>query len=1189
VKKLVLYLSALFIFALNADADHIVGSEISYIYNSANKYTILTKVYRNCNDCKLNGNGGGTNPSNCNDVGTLDIYGFNKTQKKYIKLSSVATTRLGIKDQTILCPGETSTCNSTSTYGYGVEEHLFESEIDLSTHLTNDYNQFKFAITIDARSPGISSSSLVQNHFNFCYLNTGVVQKSSPFSTGIPFNRINTNDAIYSSVRFTANGFDSISYALDTAYISETIKNSYPVSHSPNTPVGVLAGNDPFIHKPTGMHLNAKSGQLIFTPNVASDIGVFVIECRGFIRDGNGKMQLTSVVRKDFECIVSNGNNNSPYFYGITQADWQACEGEVFSDDIYYKDNPIGGVFDTVYINQSNSNPYSLNLQHTVQTYAPYRTTNFTWQVPNGSARPEPYSFTIIANDSNCPKPGISYYNYRIKVSKAKIVTADKVQTNCNQFLYTALGDAETDVLRFSILDKDRNELPGSAVFNDSALLTFPSKGKWYIRLISVEESAPCSYVFIDSLDIADFKKPEVVHQNDYRVCPKEAISINPTITIYNGPPQYTWITNGVNINNNTPFLDTFFATDQQVITRVLDGTGCSVEDTLNIKIKPKWNNELLDTGICINFSEPLYLRSSIKDTGALINATFTGTNVMGNYFDATGLGLGKYTIRVNVTDSVFCPYIDSFSIEIGNPFVIEHLPLGMYCQRTQNIDLNEKAKPKPAGGSWKYPTAPAWIKGSIFQLDQADSGNFKLNYSVTENGCTVDTLLPITVQYAPKITLKSALPDSICENSAPFEIDIVEHPALYDINGRKDSILNASLIQDSAVIFIARSHGLNACTHTFRKVIVIDTLIKTNLVTNKNPICFEQDTIELSLSNNQYTSTWIQNGTGTFSNLGSGNYQYILTSTEKSNLDAIDFEVSLASENTCPNKILNLRVNQNAEFNMYYDSFVLNHCEPGLLRLQVRDHHFLYYDSVHWYRGGNKVEGNGFANNKHQFSALATGVSSFNVIPFKNGCKAKYDTFAEIFPKPNPLLSASPDKFYSARFPNIKFNINNFNPAYQYTWSTTPKFVSLSGGNPFNFQMPSDTGKHSFTLFTTSDKGCKDTLVYDVTALPKDWILVPNAFTPNNDGPLANELFKPLGRVSSNYRFQIFNFWGEKLFETTNIKQGWNGVYVVKNVNQDPTFILFSLSMILEDLICQEVLFCFFASMIFWCKRMLF
>jgi len=1144
VKKRILYLFLLLVFANGLKADHIVGSEISYIYKSTNLYTILTKVYRNCNDCKLNGNGGGTNPDNCNDIGMLDLYGYNPVQKKYIKLASITTTRKSIRDLTELCPGEVSTCNTSSTYGFGVEEHIFESEIDLTTHLDNNYSEFKFSITIDARSPGISSSSLVQNHFNFCYLNTEIVQQSSPYSFGLPFNRINTNNAIYASAQYQSNGFDSISYALDTAYISETIQNSYPVGHSPDKPVGVISGSDALAYKPKGVTLDAQSGQLTFTPNIAPDIGVFVIECRGFIKDINGNNILSSIVRKDFECVIGNGNNNSPYFYGLTGVDWQACEGEIFSEDIYYRDESVGGLNDTVYLSESSLNPYSLNLLHTIQNYAPYRTTNFDWTVPDGSARKEPYTFTILATDSSCPKPGISYYNFRIKVSKAKKITATKIQTNCNEFLFTAADDIDTDNLRFSILDKDKNELPSSIVFNDSARLTFPSKGKWYVRLISVEESAPCSYIFIDSVDIADFKTPEINHANDYRVCPDKSITIAPIITIFNGPAQFDWIINGTNIGNNSTSLDTFFSSTQTIITRVKDALGCKVEDSLQISVKPKWDNTLTDTGVCLNFADPIYLPSAVKDTGALLSYMFIGTNVTGSHFNAMSLGLGKYTIKVNVRDTVSCTYEDSFIVEIGNPFEIESTSLGTFCQKATNINLNDIAKPKPVGGSWSFDPFPLWISGSTFLLDESDSGSYHLKYSITQKGCTVDTLLPITIEYAPEITLKTPIPDSLCENAIPIEIDILESPATYDINGVQDSVLDPSLYKGEAVVQVIRNHSLNACSHTFRKVVTIDTLIQTALQFSANPVCFEDDSITLSLDNNLYASTWSQNGSGIFENKGGGIHLYKITSIEKTNLTPIEFTVILKSENTCPDKTIQEEVLQNPSFHMDYDSFILDHCALGMLRLSVYDNHFLYYDSVQWFLNANAQKGNGFSNNKHTFSNMAAGVSSIQVIPFKYSCQSTFDTFIEIFPKPDPQISASPDKFYSARFPNIKFNINNFNPTFNYSWRTQPKHIVLTGNNPYDFQMPSDTGRHQFTLFTTSDKGCKDTLTYTVIALPKDWIYIPNAFTPNNDGPSQNELFKPEGRVSSNYMFQIFNFWGEKIFESNDISQGWDGTY---------------------------------------------
>lgn len=51
----------------------------------------------------------------------------------------------------------------------------------------------------------------------------------------------------------------------------------------------------------------------------------------------------------------------------------------------------------------------------------------------------------------------------------------------------------------------------------------------------------------------------------------------------------------------------------------------------------------------------------------------------------------------------------------------------------------------------------------------------------------------------------------------------------------------------------------------------------------------------------------------------------------------------------------------------------------------------------------------------------------------------------------------------------------------------------------------------------------------------------IPNAFTPNYDG--KNDLFKPLifGRLRS-YQFTIYNRFGQVVFHTTDINQGWDG-----------------------------------------------
>jgi gliding motility-associated-like protein len=61
--------------------------------------------------------------------------------------------------------------------------------------------------------------------------------------------------------------------------------------------------------------------------------------------------------------------------------------------------------------------------------------------------------------------------------------------------------------------------------------------------------------------------------------------------------------------------------------------------------------------------------------------------------------------------------------------------------------------------------------------------------------------------------------------------------------------------------------------------------------------------------------------------------------------------------------------------------------------------------------------------------------------------------------------------------------------------------------------------------------------------------VYIPNAFTPNGDG--VNDTFGIRGEGSFQYSFAIFNRWGEKVFESTNPNQQWDGTYNNKPVQQ--------------------------------------
>jgi gliding motility-associated-like protein len=54
--------------------------------------------------------------------------------------------------------------------------------------------------------------------------------------------------------------------------------------------------------------------------------------------------------------------------------------------------------------------------------------------------------------------------------------------------------------------------------------------------------------------------------------------------------------------------------------------------------------------------------------------------------------------------------------------------------------------------------------------------------------------------------------------------------------------------------------------------------------------------------------------------------------------------------------------------------------------------------------------------------------------------------------------------------------------------------------------------------------------------------LFIADAFTPNGDG--TNEFFKGLGytRYINRFEMQIYNRWGELIFETDDIDASWDG-----------------------------------------------
>jgi gliding motility-associated-like protein len=84
--------------------------------------------------------------------------------------------------------------------------------------------------------------------------------------------------------------------------------------------------------------------------------------------------------------------------------------------------------------------------------------------------------------------------------------------------------------------------------------------------------------------------------------------------------------------------------------------------------------------------------------------------------------------------------------------------------------------------------------------------------------------------------------------------------------------------------------------------------------------------------------------------------------------------------------------------------------------------------------------------------------------------------------------------------------------------------------------------GEYTIIQWATSLHGCLDSTSYTISIENPFFIYVPNAFSPNGDG--RNDGFKAEGEGILEFTFEIYNRWGEMIWQTENFENSWDGTY---------------------------------------------
>jgi len=158
------------------------------------------------------------------------------------------------------------------------------------------------------------------------------------------------------------------------------------------------------------------------------------------------------------------------------------------------------------------------------------------------------------------------------------------------------------------------------------------------------------------------------------------------------------------------------------------------------------------------------------------------------------------------------------------------------------------------------------------------------------------------------------------------------------------------------------------------------------------------------------------------------------------------------------------------------------------------------------------------------------------------------------VYAVPNVDFSVAPSVTFLPDATVSFYDLSEF--GYEYMWY-------FGDGDSSDVHQPNHTykepGTYDITFMVESEMGCKDTVRRPSAVDVRQYCAMkfPNAFTPENEQEIEpgrydpmipeteNNIFHPLHEnITENYNLQIFNRWGELIFESTDVNVGWDGFY---------------------------------------------
>ena len=358
--------------------------------------------------------------------------------------------------------------------------------------------------------------------------------------------------------------------------------------------------------------------------------------------------------------------------------------------------------------------------------------------------------------------------------------------------------------------------------------------------------------------------------------------------------------------------------------------------------------------------------------------------------------------------------------------------------------------------------------------------------------GCTNTAVQTVTVKSAPTLTVNNA---SVCQG-ASIVLSALGATNYTWSTGATTSTISPSTVATSVYTVTGESNGC--------------AIIKTaTLTVNPTPLLSVNNSAICSGTSTTLTAmTSIIGGTYTWSP-GNQHSSSISLSPISSNNYTVMYSVNGCSASA----VSNVTVNSVPQVSITSVSICKG--ETAVLKATPSQ------------AGGTYLWGpSGQTNQSITETPFATSV--YGVLYSLNGCTAT--ATGSIVVNQNPILVLTSSASTVVPLDNVTISGSS---SGNFLWSTGETSSEITV-NPRNTT--------SYCATVTNTAGCKTTACLEIIVMDESTLYVPNVFTPNGDG--VNDVFYTPSHNIEMYDLNIFNRWGQLLFNSTDPGKGWDGQF---------------------------------------------